>query len=225
MPDGRTAPCRSGAVPVAQRRLAALGGRRPVVERLVELDADLDAESQQEFTPLDGAREGGFPEIGQHLRAHGAIRPRGTRDGGTRPLIEQGIEALDNEHFFAAIEAFEKALHPNPRSARAHLLLADATRQRGDAEGPLACYDRAIDIDAGLLAAWGGKGNALMVLERYDEAVACLEEVLRQSPADDKACFNIAMTRNMQGLDAEAILRAKATLERKPGHAAAGRRS
>jgi hypothetical protein len=203
--------------------LAALRGRQSIVERLIELGVDPNAESAQGFTPLDGAAEGGFPEIARCLRTQGAIHQRGTRDG-TRALIDEAVQALDGRDFSAAITAADTALELNPRCADAHVIKGDAIRQRGDEADSLAWYDRALGIDGGLIAAWGGKGNALMELERYDEAVACFEEVLRRSPADDTACFNIAISRDMQGgRDDEAIRWLQATLDRDPSHARARR--
>jgi tetratricopeptide (TPR) repeat protein len=101
---------------------------------------------------------------------------------------------------------------------RAFLQKGDALREAGRQEEAIACYDRAIAIDARYSdgIAWGLKGLALSDLDREDEAVACYEEKLKIDPADAIACLNIGVVRHNQGRVEESIRWYRAALERDP---------
>jgi tetratricopeptide (TPR) repeat protein len=61
----------------------------------------------------------------------------------------------------------------------------------------LACYDRALEIDARLASAWFNKGDALARLGRFLEARACFENArdlgLTQAAALVARCDEILM--------------------------------
>jgi hypothetical protein len=89
--------------------LAALHGRIGIVQKLLDLGADPNAESTSEFTPLDGARGGGHPEIAELLLARGASRMRDS-EGGTGDWIRKGDVAAERGDLGVAIECFDRAL-------------------------------------------------------------------------------------------------------------------
>jgi len=64
-----------------------------------------------------------------------------------------------------------------------------------DPEGSLVSYDRAIrrsrrSATGASESAWTSKGAALILLGRYDEAIACLDKALQIDPADPVAWLN-----------------------------------
>ena len=52
----------------------------------------------------------------------------------------------------------------------------------------IACFDRALSITPNHELVLMNKGGALAEWERYSEAVACFDEVLRMNP-DNAECF------------------------------------
>ena len=63
-----------------------------------------------------------------------------------------------------------------------HLLAANVQRYAGNTEGALRLYDEAIRINPDFLDAWYAKGTLLYILDRYREALECLDKVLLLNP-------------------------------------------
>lgn len=62
-------------------------------------------------------------------------------------------------------------------------------------EEAIACYDKALEIDANYAYPWYNKGNSLAKLERYEEAIACYDNALTVSPNDPYILQNRAHSR------------------------------
>jgi hypothetical protein len=52
----------------------------------------------------------------------------------------------------------------------------------GDLESAVACFERALALNADHAAAWSEKGTALAILGRHEEAAAALAEAIRLRP-------------------------------------------
>jgi tetratricopeptide (TPR) repeat protein len=77
----------------------------------------------------------------------------------------------------------------------------------------IKCYDEAIRLDPKDYAAWHNKGNALMYLGKYDEAIEAWDEVIkviRLNPNDtwtayDAWTYAYAWSNKVQGRDLRAV--------------------
>ncbi|MEE9116834.1 MAG: tetratricopeptide repeat protein, partial [Thermoplasmata archaeon] len=63
-----------------------------------------------------------------------------------------------------------------------YLLAANVQRYAGNTDGALRLYDEAIRINPDFLDAWYAKGTLLYILDRYREALECLDKVLLLNP-------------------------------------------
>jgi tetratricopeptide (TPR) repeat protein len=174
-------------------------------------------ESTLEYTPLEGAREGGHEEIAALLRAGGGHRVRAS-EGGTDDWIAKADAAVNWGDLREAIASVDRAVERHPRAVRAFVHKGDLLRHHGRLLDSLGCYDRAIAIDPGFSGgmAWCNKGCALQELGRLKEATSCYEEVLKHDHEDARACFNIGVVRHDQGRTKGAIPWYRAALEGDP---------
>ena len=62
--------------------------------------------------------------------------------------------------------------------AQRFLYQGDMHLSMGDAEEALELYDSALTHDRNCYSAWLGKGTALKLLKRYEEALDCYERAL-----------------------------------------------
>lgn len=69
----------------------------------------------------------------------------------------------------------------------------------------LGVYEEALELDSSNALAWAGKGNALAMLERDDDAIKALEEAVRLKPKDIHTWIQIGSTLKEQGSYAKAI--------------------
>ena len=96
-------------------------------------------------------------------------------------LIDFAMFLTGQRRFKEAVGVYDKAIRLNPRVAAAHRDRALAVRLAGDAEGALAGYDAALQIDATDGESWASKAEVLIELERYSLAIECLEKARTSS--------------------------------------------
>lgn len=103
------------------------------------------------------------------------------------PWIERATALIDLERFDEARLSLENALSLNPDSAdalwRLGLAKSEVARDRLMDEA-LRCFDRALELDRNLEAAWYYKAMALSDAGRDEEALACIEALLRLNPGN-----------------------------------------
>jgi len=75
----------------------------------------------------------------------------------------------------------------------------------GRSEEALACFDRALAIDAQYAEAWNGKGVALASLDNYEEALVCLDRALAIDSQYAQAWCNKAISLSKLGRSKEAL--------------------
>ena len=103
--------------------------------------------------------------------------------------LEEAIAACQ-----AALQVYTREIFPE-EWAKTQVLLAQAyfQRTRGDRSENLNCailsYQKALDINTDLLEAWTGKGDALVELKRYEEAISSYDWALALAP-DSAEAFN-----------------------------------
>lgn len=140
------------------------------------------------------------------------------------PLLMMGIKWIDGVSlgFDAGIDALAKALcapgtpplvpSPAPSESVGDLFMRGATLySAGKHAEALAIYERALTLDPNNADAWAGKGFALTMLGRYNEALgaferalAILERTLALSPNDPNIWASKSAVLRGLGRDAEA---------------------
>jgi tetratricopeptide (TPR) repeat protein len=81
-----------------------------------------------------------------------------------------------------ARQLFEEQCRDDPKLLMAHTNLGNARLALNEAEGALACFDRALKLDPKHLWSLYGRGSALKKLGRPKEALAMLEKILALDP-------------------------------------------
>ena len=103
------------------------------------------------------------------------------------PWIERATALIDLERFEEAILSLKNALSMNPDSAdalwRLGLAKSEAARD-GLMDEALRCFDRALELNRDLEPAWYYKAMALSDAGRNEEALACIEALLRFTPGN-----------------------------------------
>ncbi len=79
-------------------------------------------------------------------------------------------------------EVLRRGLEADPKNKNVLLNLSEVIRQQGRHEESLQWYDTTIRRDRQYALAYAGKGDALFVLERYEEAIRNLEKALALTP-------------------------------------------
>ena len=103
-----------------------------------------------------------------------------------------GLKALEQGRYEAAVSAFAKAIEADPKDYFAHFNLAMSyTLLRKDAEA-VAEYRKTLEIKPGLYEAELNGGIVLMRQKNPAEALALLEDAARQKPAEFRPRYYFA---------------------------------
>lgn len=102
------------------------------------------------------------------------------------------------------------------RKAEAVALMARAERsaRRGDIEGAIETYQRAVGLDRSLSAAWNNLGELLLREERYADAVGAFTAAADADPADPRPLYNSGLAYQRIGWAKDAYEQYTRALER-----------
>lgn len=94
----------------------------------------------------------------------------------------EGMKALEEQRYEAALQAFTKAIASDPKdySAHFHLALANSMLKRPDEA--VAGYRKTLELKPGLYEAQLNLGIVLLQQQRAAEALPLLEDAVRQKP-------------------------------------------
>ncbi len=120
------------------------------------------------------------------------------------PLLALGRLSLRIGATEEAAEFFQAALAIEGDNRDARRGLADAFVDLDRAEDALAVYDVLISQDAGDGLAWNGKGLALDLSGRHDEAQAAFKAALAIIPEDPQVLANLELSRTLAEAPAES---------------------
>lgn len=120
------------------------------------------------------------------------------------PLIALGKLSLRIGAAEEAAEFFRAALAIEGDSREARRGLADAFVDLDRVDDALAVYDILISQDAGDGRAWNGKGQALDLAGRHDEARAAFRAALAVTPDDPEVLANLELSRSLASAPAES---------------------
>jgi tetratricopeptide (TPR) repeat protein len=127
---------------------------------------------------------------------------------------DEGIRLLSEGRQRDAIEAFNKAIRLNPRSAEAYHGRGMAYNETGQNEKALKDYDAALALNPQYIEAYFNRANAYSDLGQYERALKDYDEAIRLSPSHSGALFNrglvyMTLGRNEAAADARAYVKLK----------------
>ena len=132
-----------------------------------------------------------------------------------------GLKALEEHRYDAAVDAFRKAVDADPSDYSAHFNLAVAYGfLNRDAEG-IAEYKKTLELKPGLFAAETNEGLLLLRRKKPDEALPLYEDATRQKPEDFNARYHLAQCQLDGGDAAHAEENYRAALKLNPKSAGA----
>lgn len=138
----------------------------------------------------------------------------------TDPSAE-GVKALEDHRYDAAVESFTKAIASDPNDYAAHFNLAMAYGFLDkDAEG-IAEYRKTLELKPGLFEAETNEGTLLLRQKRAAEALPLFEDAVRQKPQDFGARYHLGQCQLDSGDAAKAEESFRAALEVNPKSAGA----
>jgi Flp pilus assembly protein TadD len=105
---------------------------------------------------------------------------------------DEGERELRAGNYAAAEKLLAAAAKSAPDAARLQHLLGVAIHEQGKLDRAIACYRKALKLDAGLAGLQRDLGAACAAKGRHAEALACYREAMRQDPADAPACMGAA---------------------------------
>ena len=113
--------------------------------------------------------------------------------------LYRGILFFHKGYYWLAEEDFRKALKKNDTSPAAWYDLALVQQKRGNLDGALESYDKAIGVRPEFLEAWYNRGILSMDLGNDEEALRSFQEILRFSPQSADAANAMAVLYLRQG--------------------------
>jgi predicted O-linked N-acetylglucosamine transferase (SPINDLY family) len=159
---------------------------------------------------LDGIEEKGTRETG-HKNSRGQMdkqqrSPRSRQPIGSQPVAMQPASTTEgillqsaSEHhaagrFTEAEDLYRQILQHNPNHVIALHLLGMIACQRGDGAAALELLDQAIEINPADAEAYCTRGNALYLLQRYEEAAESYSKTIELNPDHAEAYSNRGVT-------------------------------
>ncbi len=127
-----------------------------------------------------------FPPLADPLLA----QVRGSRTRAC-DYLRLGYQEEEKGEYEQARRHYERALHIDPRSARAHARLILVLDHSGDPAAAAMHYRRAIDLDSDLAGAYANYGLMLVEQKRYQEATTAFERALAINPYQPDALASL----------------------------------
>jgi len=121
------------------------------------------------------------------------------------PRVYLSRMLVERKQWLEAAEEYRQLLILQPRDAEVACNLGYCYQQLGRWAEALNAYTQALDLDDGLNAARNDRGGLYVLLQRYPEAVAELQEAVRRQPDFADAYLNLGNALAAEGRDQPAL--------------------
>ena len=127
----------------------------------------------------------------------------GLTEADAKALVSEGILSADYDEHKESIEFYDKALKIIETS-ETYLNKGISLVELEKYNDAVACYDKAVIINASDSLIWYNRGVALTQLEKYDDELLSYEKAIEISPGYADAWYNKAELLKHKGQDAES---------------------
>jgi tetratricopeptide (TPR) repeat protein len=140
----------------------------------------------EEFFPDSWSQEPSGKESKQHRREMSSVamsvsgspqKKKDCRDSYARWILVSAAR-IALLHWLAALAEFSRMLV----SSRKYDYWVGSALAEDDARKKVKYLSKALALNPGYMPGWGLKANALLTLERYEEAMECCERILKTNP-------------------------------------------
>jgi serine/threonine protein kinase len=122
------------------------------------------------------------PGTGKERAINNLHKQRLNSSGSVREKCREGDQFLRQQHYSQALQAYEEALHMDPRNFYAWNGKGTALYNQGNYRKAFEAYQTATEIDPGNAVAWVSAGLVLTRLQRYQQALVHFERALAIDP-------------------------------------------
>jgi eukaryotic-like serine/threonine-protein kinase len=150
------------------------------------------------------------------LRVRRLAQQRYPGDFRANQLLAAMLQNLNPPDLAQTVRFLTVAVALRPDSPGAHLNLGNALHAKGDGDEAIACYRRAIELDARYAAAHANLGVVFGDKSRLEEAIACFHKAIELDPQDATPHYLLGNVMRAQGKPDEAIACFRAALARDP---------
>lgn len=139
-----------------------------------------------------------------------------------RKEIAEALACADQGELVIAEARLQILSHDHPDEVAVFMALGEVQARRGDDEGAVEAYGRAVDRNKSVVEAWLGLGEALARLSRGDPARDAFRRALslgREAPLRARAHVGRAQLASQSGRTTEALRELRKAAEAAPGDA------
>lgn len=138
-----------------------------------------------------------------------------------REMYARGLSLLEGGAIREAEAAFRQALALSPDFPDALLCLGHCLHLRSAYDEALALYDRLVTGEPGSVAGWNNRGNTLLAISRFDDAIQSYRQALTLIPSLHDARVALATCYQAVGKYILALAECETVLRAVPDHAEA----
>lgn len=132
--------------------------------------------------------------------------------------LEQGIAAVDQENYPAALQAFQKAAEVVPESPEVQYNIGYVYRKMNETDKALASYEKAAELRPDYYDAWVAIGNIHNQNHDFDKALVAFEKAIALDATDTSTLYNYGVVALNGGAIPKAQEAFKKLLELEPAH-------
>lgn len=132
------------------------------------------------------------------------------------PEVNKAMDAIEAEDFASAKTILEPLVSKDASDVQAVFYLGVAEAGLNEVEPAITHFKKALELDPKFGDASLNLSALLLDLERFEEAIAVVDEALTHAPSDLGLIQNKALALSYSGKFAEAVAPLRALLEKKP---------